>query len=139
MLELYIQQIEQQCPTEIIAEVRTVDLRQASAGDLARKIAQEAFYAKRYDCLAAYVGFMAYKINRQAPYEVMNGFFSAARRIHNSELRQALIPAMKHAYQQFDYSSRYTQGYFEVLGLYQLDLRQQFDPQFEDVKIEEEG
>jgi hypothetical protein len=42
MFELYIQQIEQQCPTEIIAEVRTVDLRQASAGDLAHKIAQEA-------------------------------------------------------------------------------------------------
>jgi hypothetical protein len=135
MFELYIQQIEQQCPTEIVAEVRTVDLRQDSAGDLARKIAQEAIYAKRYDCLAAYVGFMAYKIDRQTPVEVVSDFLSAADTVPEGDMRVALAPAITHVYQQFDYSLYYSYEYFYILGSYKVDVREQFDPQFEDVKI----
>lgn len=139
MLEFYVAQIEQQCSTEMVEEIRQVDFSQPDADELAYTLVQAAYDNDRYNCLASYLGYMSYKIDHQSPYEVIFSFLSAADRIPAGGMKMALTPAIKHAYQQFSYSRYYGHGYFYVLGSYGIDVRHQFDEQFEEVKIEGES
>ncbi|ATG48565.1 hypothetical protein CEW89_13960 [Celeribacter ethanolicus] len=132
MLEAYWDLINQYCDQNIVAEVQTLEFGQTedvwkqdtAVNDVSRQLKNDS------QCLEAYVGYLAYSVNASTPAEVNNTFLDIALRLP-LEKKAHFQKAMEWAYAHMTYAPRYSRLYFDVAGLYSIDLREKFHPKFE--------
>ncbi|WP_374427271.1 hypothetical protein [Paracoccus sp. (in: a-proteobacteria)] len=129
MLEEYVKLIEQLCAPNLAAEVRSIDMTQSGSQSLAHKISQDIQRSNRTDCLSAYVGYLAYNVSSRTAPAMAYEFLTAAAMVPRDN-RATLQSDVAKALTKFKPSASNHKMYFNVAGLYKLQLPESYSTEF---------
>lgn len=119
MLEHFIALMDENCTTQVVAEAQALNLQaEQSAQDIFR-IFQNITQGDA--CVAAYAGYLAYKVDTTtSPYAAAT-FLSVANRVELSHQKK-LAEAMERAWPFIRFDEANAVNYFMFAGIYRLEV-----------------